>query len=153
MLKWSSVNIPANIHIAIVTITPPLLRKLLPGWGQLVYLLSPLPSFHWGASDSLLVPPVLCKRTIRWGPTIITQVSKWLWFWTLEPGEKVWEDNWILWLLRSLNKWIHWPWLRGGEGSAIQQTPQPSWFGTWVISWVTSIKQRTCTPLEYRYQH
>lgn len=140
-----------NIHITVISLPSPLLQKLLPSWGLLVYLwLSAI--LHWGAEESLLAPLVLCNRAIRWGPTIIAHVSKWLLFWTLEPGEKVWEDNWIPWLVLNLNKWTPWLWLRGGPGSAAQWTPEPSRFGTLCDNLSHRMKWR-CSPLEYWAQH
>lgn len=91
MLGSCSVTIAANIHVTGSTITSPLSKKLLPSGGQLVYPLYPCASLSptRGAQESLLAPPVLCKRAIRWGPAFMAQVSKGLRFWTWEPGEKV----------------------------------------------------------------
>lgn len=89
MLGSCSVPTAANTHMTVTTITSPLL-KLLPSGGQRFTLYpSATLSLTRGAQENLLAPLVLCKRAIRWGPAIITQVSEWLRFWTLEPGQKV----------------------------------------------------------------
>lgn len=89
MVGSCSVSIPASIYfITIISASRcphhhdhhyfPILKKVLLRWGLLVCPLPSLPSFHGHRETSLLAPPVLCKRAIRWGPARITQVSKWL---------------------------------------------------------------------------
>lgn len=101
MLGSCLVNIPTSIHITVIIITGHIYvatimvtssssKKLL-SHQSCWFILCPqyLPATEKGTEVRLLAPSALCKRAIRWGPAIITQVSKWLWLWTLKPGEKV----------------------------------------------------------------